>query len=105
VQINLSTQPSPLRKGANTVRVKLVGSDGKPVTGAQVSVTFAIPAMPAMGMAGQHAAATLTEKGNGDYEGAVQLSSGGTWATTVTVQRGGKTIATKQLNLDAAGGM
>ncbi len=61
--------------------------------------------MPAMGMAAQHAAATLTDKGNGNYEGSVQLPSGGTWATTVTVQRAGKTIATKQLSLDATGGM
>jgi RND family efflux transporter MFP subunit len=105
VQIDLSTQPSPPRKGANTVRVKLTGTDGKPVMGAQVSVTFAIPAMPAMGMAAQHAAATLTDKGNGDYEGSVQLASGGTWATTVTVQRGGKAIGTKQLSVDATGGM
>ena len=105
VQIDLTTQPSPPSKGANTVLVKLTGADGKPVTGAQVSVTFAIPAMPAMGMAAQHAAATLTEKGNGGYEGVVQLLSGGTWATKVTVQRGGKTIAAKQLSLDATGGM
>ncbi len=105
IQIDLSTQPSPPRKGTNTVRVKLSGTDGKPVTGAQVSVTFVIPAMPAMGMAAQHAAATLTDKGNGDYEGAAQLPSGGTWTTAVTVQRGGKTIAAKQLSLDATGGM
>ena len=105
MQIDLSTQPSSPRKGANTVRVKLTGSDGKPVTGAQVSVTFAIPAMPAMGMAAQHAATTLADKGDGEYEGSVQLPSGGTWATTVTVQRGGKTVASKQLSLDAAGGM
>jgi len=68
-------------------------------------VTFAIPAMPAMGMAAQHAAATLTDKGNGDYGGTVQLPAGGTWATTITVQRGGKTIASKQLSLDVTGGM
>jgi RND family efflux transporter MFP subunit len=105
MQIDLSTQPSPPRKGANTLRVKLTGTDGKPVTGAQVSVTFAIPAMAAMGMPAQHAAATLTDKGNGNYEGSIQLPSGGTWTSTVTVQRAGKTIATRQLSLDAAGGM
>jgi RND family efflux transporter MFP subunit len=105
MQIDFNIQPSPPRKGANTVRVKLTGADGKPVTGTQVSVTLAIPAMPAMGMAGQHAAATLSDKGNGEYEGPVRLPSGGTWATTVTVQRGGKTVATKQLSFDAAGGM
>ncbi|MGD0647614.1 MAG: FixH family protein [Acidobacteriaceae bacterium] len=105
IQIDLSTQPSPPRKGANTLQVKLTGADGKPVTGAQVSVTFAIPVMPAMGMAAQHAAATLTDKGNGNYEGAVQLPAGGTWATTVTVRRDGKTVATKQLSLDVTGGI
>jgi RND family efflux transporter MFP subunit len=105
MQIDLSTQPSVPRKGANTVRVKLTSVDGKPVTGAQVSVVLAIPAMPAMGMAAKHEAAMLSEKGNGDYAGSVQLPSGGTWATTVKVQRGGKTIATKQTSLDAAGGM
>lgn len=105
IQIDLTTQPSTPRKGANTVRVKLTAPDGKPVTGEQVSVALGIPAMPAMGMAAQHAAATLTDKGNGNYEGSVQLPSGGTWATTVTVQRAGKTIATKQLSLDATGGM
>ena len=105
MQIDLSTQPSPPRKGANTVRVKLTGTDGKPVTGAQVSVVFFMPAMPAMGMAAKHATAMLTDKGNGDYEGPLQFGSGGTWAATVTVQRGGQTIATKQLSVDVAGGM
>jgi len=105
VQIDLRTQPSAPRKGVNTVLVKLTGTDGKPVTGAQVSVTLAIPAMPAMGMAAQHASATLADKGSGEYEGSVQLPSGGTWTTTVTVQRGGKTMATKQLSVDVAGGM
>jgi Cu(I)/Ag(I) efflux system membrane fusion protein/cobalt-zinc-cadmium efflux system membrane fusion protein len=105
MQIDLSTQPSTPRKGANMVRVKLTGSDGKPVTGAQVSVTFILPAMPAMGMAAQHTTAALADKGNGIYEGSALFPSGGTWATTVTVQRGSKTIASKQLSLDAAGGM
>ncbi len=31
--------------------------------------------------------------------------SGGTWQVTVTVQRGGQTIATKQLSVSATGGM
>ena len=105
MQIDLSTQPSPPHKGSNTVLVKLTGTDGKPVTDAQVSVTFTIPAMPAMGMAALHAAASLSEKGNGDYEGVVQLPGGGTWVTNVTVQRAGKSVATKQLSVDVVGGM
>jgi Cu(I)/Ag(I) efflux system membrane fusion protein/cobalt-zinc-cadmium efflux system membrane fusion protein len=105
IQVDLSTDPSPPRKGANTVRVKLTGSDGKPVPGAQVTATFFMPAMPAMGMAAERDAATLSDRGSGLYEGSVQLSTGGTWQVTVTVQRGGQTVGTKQLSLSAMGGM
>jgi Cu(I)/Ag(I) efflux system membrane fusion protein/cobalt-zinc-cadmium efflux system membrane fusion protein len=105
VRIDFSTDPSPPGKGANTVRIKLTGTDGKPVQGAQATAVFFMPAMPAMGMAAERDAATLAEKGNGLYEGSVQLSSGGTWQVTVTVQRGGQTIATRQLSVTAAGGM
>jgi RND family efflux transporter MFP subunit len=105
MQIDMTTQPSPPHVGANLVRVKLAGPVGKPVTGAQVAATFFMPAMPEMGMAAEHAVATLSDKGNGLYEGPVQLSSGGTWKVTVTVQRDGQTLATKQLSLSAPGGM
>ncbi len=64
-----------------------------------------MPAMPAMGMAAERDAATLTDKGNGFYEGSIQLPAGGTWQVTVTVQRGGQTVGTKQLSVTAAGGM
>jgi Cu(I)/Ag(I) efflux system membrane fusion protein/cobalt-zinc-cadmium efflux system membrane fusion protein len=105
VQLDFSTQPSPLRKGANTVRVFVKGADGKPIPGAQVNVAFFMAAMPAMGMAAEHAQATLSDKGNGTYEAPLELASGGTWQVTVTVQRGGQTIATKQLTVSATGGM
>jgi RND family efflux transporter MFP subunit len=105
IQIDLSTSPSPPNKGADALRIKLTGPDGKPATGLQVTVTLFMPAMPAMGMAAQHASSALMEKGNGSYEGSVQLSSGGTWQTTITVRRGGQVVATKQMSLDVAGGM
>ena len=87
------------------VRVKLTGADGKPVDGAQVSAMFSMPAMPAMGMAAQRAAVTLSAKGQGIYEGSLELDSGGTWHVAVAVQRAGATIATKMLTVDATGGM
>ena len=105
MQIDLTTQPSPPRKGANSVRVKLTGSDGKPLDGMQVQATFFMPAMPAMGMAAVQDVATLTGKGSGIYEGAVQLESGGTFQVNVKVQHNGQTLATKQLSVTAAGGM
>lgn len=105
IGIDLSTEPDPPHKGANAVRIKLTGADGKPVTGAEVNVTFFMAAMPAMGMAAMRDMATLTDKGNGLYEGRVQLQTGGTWQVSVTAQRGGQTIATKQLSVSATGGM
>jgi Cu(I)/Ag(I) efflux system membrane fusion protein/cobalt-zinc-cadmium efflux system membrane fusion protein len=105
VEIDLSTEPATARKGANTVRVKLTDSSGKSVTGTQVTATFYMAAMPAMGMAAMRDVVTLADKGNGLYEGPLQLETGGTWQVTVTVQRGGQTIATKQLSVSATGGM
>jgi Cu(I)/Ag(I) efflux system membrane fusion protein/cobalt-zinc-cadmium efflux system membrane fusion protein len=105
LQIDFASEPSPPRKGSNLVQIKLHGPDGKPVAGVQATVTFFMPAMPAMGMAAQHASATLTDRGNGNYEAPLQLDSGGTWQATITIQRGGKTIATKTLSVNATGGM
>jgi len=105
IAIDLSTDPTPVHKGANSVRVKLIGADKKPVTGVQTAVTFFMPAMPAMGMAAIRVVATLSEKGAGFYEGPVQLETGGTWQVTVTVQRNGQTIGSEQLSVNATGGM
>lgn len=105
LHIDFTTDPSTPRKGSTTVRVKVIGADGKPVNGAQTTVTFFMPAMPAMGMAAEHVSTVLEEQGGGNYEGAIQLGSGGTWQVTIAVQRGGKTVATKRLSLSATGGM
>ena len=105
ILIAISTDPTPLRKGANTVRIQLTGADGKPLDGVQVSAVFFMPAMPDMGMAAEHAAAALTAKGQGLYEGPLDLPSGGSFKVTVTVQRAGAVIATKKLTLSATGGM
>jgi len=105
IGIDLTTDPSPPHKGANTVWVKLTTADGKPLTGTQTKITFFMPAMPAMGMAAMRTVATLAEKGNGIYEGPIRLETGGTWQVTVTVQHDGQTIGTKQFTVSAAGGM
>lgn len=105
LQLDFNTVPAPPRKGVNTVRVVLKGPDGGPVSGAQVTVAFFMPAMPAMGMAAEHAQASLSDKGSGIYEGPLELVSGGTWQVTVTVQRAGQTIATKRFTVSATGGM
>jgi RND family efflux transporter MFP subunit len=101
----LSSDPSPPNKGSNIFRVKLTDSSGGPITGAQVGVTFFMPAMPAIGMAAMRTPVTLSEKGAGIYEGSGQLESGGTWQVTIVAKKDGQTIASKQLSLNATGGM
>src|SRR2546426_5411595 len=103
--VELSTDPAPPRKGSNTIRVKLSEAGGAQISGAEVSVTFFMPAMPAMGMAAMRTPVTLSDRGNGLYEGSAQLDSGGTWQVTVVAKKNGQTVASKQLSVNATGGM
>src|SRR6202158_6130976 len=103
--VELNSDPNPPHKGGNVFRVKLTDTNGTPVTGADVAVTFFMPAMPAMGMAAMRVPLTLSDKGNGLYEGSGQLDSGGTWQVTILAKKNGQLIATKQLSVNATGGM
>jgi Cu(I)/Ag(I) efflux system membrane fusion protein/cobalt-zinc-cadmium efflux system membrane fusion protein len=103
--LELSSDPTPPHKGSNVFRVKLTSASGMPISGAEVSVTFVMPAMPAMGMASMRIPVTLSDKGNGLYEGSGQLGSGGTWQVTILAKQNGQIIATKQLSVNATGGM
>jgi Cu(I)/Ag(I) efflux system membrane fusion protein/cobalt-zinc-cadmium efflux system membrane fusion protein len=103
--VDLTTDPSPPHKGSNTVRAKLTSSDSKPIAGAQVTVTFFMAAMPAMGMSAMKTVINATDKGGGMYEGRGDLGSGGTWQVTVTAMQNGQVIASKHLTLNATGGM
>jgi hypothetical protein len=58
-----------------------------------------------MGMAAMRASVTLSDKGNGLYEGAGQLESGGTWQVTILAKKNGQVIASTQLSVNATGGM
>jgi len=103
--LDFSTEPSPPRRGANTYRVRLTDAGGSPITGAEVSVVFFMPAMPAMGMAELRVERRLNETGNGNYQGTGALESGGTWQVTITARRGGQVIASRQMSVIATGGM
>jgi RND family efflux transporter MFP subunit len=105
VNIDFTTDPNPPQKGSNVFRVKLTGADGKPVSGADVTVTFYMAGMPAMGMAAMNTTTKLIDKGNGMYQGSGSLDSGGTWLATVSAKKNGHTIAIKQLRVNATGGM
>jgi RND family efflux transporter MFP subunit len=103
--IDFITDPSPPQKGSNLFRVKLINPDGSPSAGAEVTVTFYMAAMPAMGMSAMNTNTKLLDKGNGVYEGSGALGSGGTYQVTVSAQKNGQVIATKQLRVNATGGM
>src|SRR2546425_9315754 len=103
--IEFTTDPAPPRKGNNTFRVKLTDANGAVISGAEVTVTFFMPAMPQMGMAAMRMSSTLNDKGKGIYEGTGILESGGTWQVSVVVRRGGRVLGTKQFSVNAEGGM
>jgi len=103
--VELTTNPSPPHKGSNTVHVKLTTQEGKPLAGANVTVTFYMAAMPAMGMAAMKTVINASDKGGGMYEGKGDLGSGGTWEVTIRAQQNGQVVTNKQMSVNATGGM
>src|SRR5687767_14847439 len=94
-----STQPieitldesQPIKSGENTLEV-MVMQGGQPVTDADVSVQFFMPAMPEMKMAEMKNTVPLTHEGGGRYRGTGNVMMAGKWNTTVMVMRGGQEI-------------
>jgi hypothetical protein len=64
-----------------------------------------MPAMQDMGMATMKTVVHASDKGGGRYEGNGDLGSGGTWQVTVTATQNEQVIVSKQLALNATGGM
>ena len=103
--IEMKTEPSPPRKGKNTVTLVLRDSFGAPIDGANVALVFYMPAMPAMAMAAMRRVATATAQGNGTYTATISLDSGGGWQVSASASKAGQQVATLQTNLSATGGM
>ncbi len=61
--------------------------------GEDVSVTFYMPAMPAMGMAVMTTTSKLPATANGVYQVTGVLKSGGSWQVTITAQKNGQIIS------------
>jgi Cu(I)/Ag(I) efflux system membrane fusion protein/cobalt-zinc-cadmium efflux system membrane fusion protein len=103
--IEFTSDPNPLVRGHNEMIVTLRDSKGAPLTGAKVTVSFYMAAMPAMGMAAMHAQGAADDQGNGTYAANIELPSGGTWSLTLTASKNGQPIATKQVDVSASGSM
>src|SRR6202046_2697798 len=91
--IEFTSDPNPMVRGHNKVIVTLRDSKGAPITGAQVTASFYMAAMPAMGMAARHAQGPAVDQGNGTYAANIELPSGGTWSLTITATKEGHPIA------------
>ncbi len=103
--VDLTTTPNPPARGKNKVVMTLKDGSGKAISGAQVSITFYMAAMPSMSMAAMRAQADAKEQGEGTYSTDIDLESGGTWQVTIAVTKDGKPLAGKQFNVSVSGPM
>jgi membrane fusion protein, copper/silver efflux system len=103
--MEFSSTPAPPRRGANQFQIGLADAQGKPITSADVTVTFFMSGMPEMGMAAVREEFRLADKGAGIYAGSGNLPRGGSWNVTLIARKNGQVIASKQLTVNAAGGM
>jgi RND family efflux transporter MFP subunit len=99
--ITFKPPSEPAKTGENTFEVQVVGSDGKPVTDADVSVQLFMPAMPTMNMPAMRNETTLPHVGGGIYRGPGQVLMAGRWDVTVTVSRNGQRLGSRQFALAA----
>lgn len=101
VDVQLASTPNPPRIGNNMFEVTVRQPDGTPVTDANVTMQFHMPAMPSMKMEEMRSDVTLAHQEGGRYRGQGRLLSPGNWDTTITVTRGGQPLATRNLTLTA----
>ena len=94
-------QPKVVKMGDNQFEVMVKAADGKPVSDADVSVLFVMPAMPSMKMAEMRNEVKLKPSGAGMYMGPGNVMMAGTWTVTVSVKQGGKEVGQKKLTLTA----
>ena len=92
-------QPMQPKAGDNQFEVMVKGADGKPLTDADVSVLFVMPATPAMGEMRNEV--KLKSAGAGKYTGMGQVMMAGKWNVTVSVKQKGKEVGQKKVALTA----
>lgn len=100
--ITFRSIPNPPRGAAeNQFEVTVKDGQGKPVDGADVSLLFYMPAMPAMRMGEMRNEVKLTATGSGTYTGPGQIMMAGQWTVTVSVKQNGKEVGQQQVTVTA----
>lgn len=100
-KISFAVDPNPPRGAAeNTFHVSVVDENGKQVPDADVTVTFIMPAMPAMGMPEMKNFFKLPYA-QGMYVGKGNIATAGSWNVVVEAKRNGQVIATYRTRLNA----
>jgi len=97
LDIVFRTVPDPPKTGDNQFEAVVKDAKGAPISDADVSVQFFMPAMPTMNMPAMRSETKLALAGAGVYRGPGQVMMAGRWDATVTVTRGGQRLGTKQL--------
>ena len=100
-KITFAVEPNPPKGGTeNVFHVNVVDDNGKPVPDAEVTVTFIMPAMPAMGMPEMRNSFKL-QYAQGMYMGKSNISTAGSWNVLVEAKRNGQVVATYRTRLNA----
>jgi len=102
-KIELHSDPNPLKAGEdNSFQVKVTGSDGKPVSDANVMLTLMMPAMPSMGMPEMKSTIALPWAADrAIYTGKGQPGMAGSWTVLIEARRNNSVIATFRTHMTA----
>lgn len=94
-------KPMAVKTGDNQFEVMVKGTAGKAVSGADVSIVFVMPAMPAMKMAEMRNEVMLKPAEAGMYTGTGQVTMAGKWNVTISVKQNGQETGQKKVILTA----
>jgi membrane fusion protein, copper/silver efflux system len=97
VTVEVTTSPSPAKIGRNRVRAVVKDASGQRIADADVDIRLFMPQMT--GMAQVDVRAPLRTEGGGVYSGDVEIPIAWTFATTVTVRKGGQLVGSGETTI------
>ncbi|MDX2089698.1 MAG: efflux RND transporter periplasmic adaptor subunit [Kofleriaceae bacterium] len=84
--IDAALRPDPPREKGNTLALRVLDANGKPIEHAEVEVTYVMPAMGSMPE--MRGTASISTLGQGRYEARFDLPMGGSWTLEVRINAG-----------------